>query len=576
VGLTSALARIASTVLIVLVIKALCPRPSSAGWPVLLIGALFYYAEAGAQAPVIALTVLVAGIDHSPVLLALLMALVFAVFEESSRWIAFLATGTMQRHRQWSSAMVYGAGHGGAQALRFIFLGAALPALASRSLGGTSYLLQLAISLHRSPAIAVHCGLSVLAMYGVLTDRKRFLPIAIAAHAAVDAVWLVLLAADQLVAADSFLIAAALASLGIAIRLSRMWPEHRETLRAPSAAGLGIRTHHLVHVYNANNPAQTVRALDGIDLHVEPGQLLALLGHNGAGKTTTLRILGGLLSPTAGEVAVAGFDAVHAPAEVRKMVGLQSEEPGLYRHMKVSSYLNFFGKLYDIPSAERAERINRLLARLELGHKRSAPGGSLSKGNKQKVALARTLIHKPEVVLLDEPTSGLDPAVSLLVRELISELRAQGRTILLATHNLYEAQTLADQVAIVHRGRVIRQGSMHELQDTNGAGKHFVLRIAAPHGDLEPLIERLNALATIIDVSLIGDSDRGGGSDISFSTPSPAEANPSVLATALSMGFKPYSLSESAASLEQLYLGIDRELARELAGDPGANVEERS
>ncbi len=118
---------------------------------------------------------------------------------------------------------------------------------------------------------------------------------------------------------------------------------------------------------------------------------------------------------------------------------------------------------------------------------------------------------------------------------------------------------------------------MHELRDTNGAGKHFVLRIAAPHGDLEPLIERLSALASIIDVSLTGNSERGGGSDISFSTAAPAEANPSVLAAALNMGFKPYSLSESAASLEQLYLGIDRELARELGGgDPTANAEERS
>lgn len=199
----------------------------------------------------------------------------------------------------------------------------------------------------------------------------------------------------------------------------------------------------------------TFTAVSQVTLQVPDGSILALLGPNGAGKTTTVRMLSGLLALSEGEAIVAGYDVRREPDAVRACVGLVTDAPGLFEQMKVPAYLDFFGSIYGMSPAERSRRIDELLEFFELSAHRNEKMAGFSKGMKQKVALARALIHEPQVLFLDEPTSGLDPLAARSVRDLIIRLKHSSRSIILCTHDLDEAERLADQVAILRQGRIV-------------------------------------------------------------------------------------------------------------------------
>ncbi|MBS3784868.1 MAG: ABC transporter ATP-binding protein, partial [Anaerolineae bacterium] len=205
-------------------------------------------------------------------------------------------------------------------------------------------------------------------------------------------------------------------------------------------------------------------AVDHVTLSVAPGEILALLGPNGAGKTTTVRMLAALLAPTAGHAFVAGFNVVAAPREVRRRVGLLTEHPGLYRRMRGDQYLDFFGRLMSLAPDVRQRRIQALLGQFGMLEAAGRRIGTYSKGMRQKVALARAMLHDPPVLLLDEPTSAMDPQSAKLVRDAILGLRHHQRAIIICTHNLAVAEALADRVAIIQRGRIIAQGTLPELK----------------------------------------------------------------------------------------------------------------
>ena len=215
-------------------------------------------------------------------------------------------------------------------------------------------------------------------------------------------------------------------------------------------------------------------AVDGITLHVKAGQVLALLGPNGAGKTTTVRMLTSVLRPSRGWARIAGHDVVEAPAQVRAAVGVLTEQHGLYGRMPGDAYLDFFGQVYGMDVETRHQQVDRLLSIFGLNQDRHRRVAEYSKGMRQKLALARALIHNPPVLLLDEPTSAMDPESARLVRDSIVELRSAERAIILCTHNLVEAEELADQIAIIRRGKIIAQGSPIGL-------KHMLLG----HGEFE-------------------------------------------------------------------------------------------
>jgi ABC-2 type transport system ATP-binding protein len=189
-----------------------------------------------------------------------------------------------------------------------------------------------------------------------------------------------------------------------------------------------------------------VKAVENLDLDIAAGEVFGLLGPNGAGKTTTIRMLSALIAPTSGEAWVAKYRVGQENDEIRKRVGILTETPGLYEQLSAERNLAFFAQLYDVQ--EVGKQVERYLRMLGLWGRREEAVGTFSKGMRQKLAIARALLHEPEVLFLDEPTSGLDPEAAHLVREFISELGEEGRTIILCTHNLDEADRLCDRVAV--------------------------------------------------------------------------------------------------------------------------------
>jgi ABC-2 type transport system ATP-binding protein len=206
------------------------------------------------------------------------------------------------------------------------------------------------------------------------------------------------------------------------------------------------------------------KAVDGLTFRVEPGEVFGLLGPNGAGKTTTVRLLNGLLPPSAGSARVFGFDPVLDGASIRQRTGVLTETPALYERLSARENLEFFATLQNLSQPDLDRRVDEMLSFFELVSRASDKVETYSKGMKQRLALARALVHQPPLLFLDEPTSGLDPEAAQQVDDLIADLgRTDGQTVVLATHNLLEAQRLCDRVAIMNHGRILALGSLKDL-----------------------------------------------------------------------------------------------------------------
>lgn len=209
-----------------------------------------------------------------------------------------------------------------------------------------------------------------------------------------------------------------------------------------------------------------VRAVDGVSFAVRPGTITGLLGRNGAGKTTCLRMVTGVFLPDAGTIEV--FGSSDGGDATRDRIGYLPEERGLYKKMKVFEHLLFLAEVKKPLSPEVLARAEGWLKRLELWEKRDAKVEELSKGNQQKVQLIGALLHEPELVILDEPMSGLDPVNVVLVRRILKELEAQGRTILLSTHMMGEAEKMVDEIVLIHEGRVVLAGELAKVRASFG------------------------------------------------------------------------------------------------------------
>jgi sodium transport system ATP-binding protein len=207
-----------------------------------------------------------------------------------------------------------------------------------------------------------------------------------------------------------------------------------------------------------------VRAVDGVSFRCQPGQVYGLLGANGAGKTTTLRMLATLLAPSAGWARVAGHDVRHDSSAVRSNIGFLSAATALYGRLTALEMTEYFGRLHGIEGAALHRRVREVFARLEIdfGDRRC---DTLSTGMKQKVSIARTLVHDPPVMIFDEPTLGLDVMTARAIVGFIRECRAQGKTVLFSTHVMSEAEKLCDRIGIIHQGRLLAEGSLPDLRD---------------------------------------------------------------------------------------------------------------
>jgi sodium transport system ATP-binding protein len=211
-----------------------------------------------------------------------------------------------------------------------------------------------------------------------------------------------------------------------------------------------------------------LRAVHRLSFTVQPGEVYGFLGPNGAGKTTTLRMLLGLLRPTSGEAAIAGFGSARHPDEVKRRVGYVSANAGLYPGLSVREMLLFFADLYAVPDAEAQRELDRLTHMLGLGDILDRRCANLSTGQRQRVTLARALIHRPPVMLLDEPTLGLDVLGSQMIIEYIELLRREGKAVILTTHHLDDAERLSTRFGLMHQGQLVSEGTLEELRERTG------------------------------------------------------------------------------------------------------------
>jgi ABC-2 type transport system ATP-binding protein len=286
------------------------------------------------------------------------------------------------------------------------------------------------------------------------------------------------------------------------------------------------------------------QAVDDVTFTVRPGEVLALLGPNGAGKTTTVRMLTSILKPTSGWARLAGHDVVRDPDGVRANVGVLTEHHGLYMRMRSEEYLDFYGELYGLTPAVRRTRAGQLLERFGMAEAIGKRLGEYSKGMRQKLALIRAMLHDPPVLLLDEPTSAMDPQSAKLVRDAIAELRRDQRAIILCTHNLPEAEQLADHIAIIRRGRLIQQGSPARLKRDLLGPALLELRTLSP---LNGVVAELARMAEVVD----------SGSDwVRYRAAEPADVNPRLLRHLAEQHVSVLTLSEIPRSLEDVYLQV--------------------
>jgi len=212
-------------------------------------------------------------------------------------------------------------------------------------------------------------------------------------------------------------------------------------------------------------------AVEGSTFSVDRGEVFGIIGPNGAGKTTTLKMLAGLIEPTAGDVQIAGLAA--DDSAMRRRLGFLPEESPLYEEMTPISYLTFFADLYDVPENQAITRIHDTLDRLDLQH-RDRPLGDMSKGMKRKVAIARSLINDPDVLIYDEPASGLDPLTTNFIIDFTTELAEAGKTIVFSAHNLYHVESICDRVAIMNQGSIVARGPLETLREEHGETTYHV------------------------------------------------------------------------------------------------------
>ncbi len=292
-------------------------------------------------------------------------------------------------------------------------------------------------------------------------------------------------------------------------------------------------------------------AVDALTLAVPRGRVLGFLGPNGAGKTTTVRMLGGLISPSSGRARVAGHEVGRDDDRIRAAAGVLTETPGLYERLSARENLALYGELHGLRRRAALERADQYLARVGLADRAREKVGGFSKGMRQRLAIARALLHDPEVIFLDEPTSGLDPEAALAVRQLIAELRARGRTIVLATHNLAEAEALSDLVA-VFKTRLLALGTPAELR-ARFAGQGTLIKLAA-HGDSARALELTRAQAFVRDAEW--RTPPVGAPVLDVGLDDPERDNPALIAALVGAGLPVAWVEPRTVSLESVYLRL--------------------
>jgi ABC-2 type transport system ATP-binding protein len=297
-----------------------------------------------------------------------------------------------------------------------------------------------------------------------------------------------------------------------------------------------------VVVQNLSKKFNKFTAVHQLSFEIHSGEVFGLLGPNGAGKTTTVRMLCALIAPTSGTAQVAGFHLGQQDQLIRKNVGILTESPGLYDALSAEENLNFFAKMYEVVNIQ--EQVERYLRLLGLWERRFEPVGTFSKGMRQKLAIARAILHEPKILFLDEPTSGLDPEMSRLVRDFIAELKGEGRTIVLCTHNLDEADRLCDRIAVIKANLLALDTPKALRQKLYGRASVFHLKNVDPM--LSHQMEQLPFVQSVqtVDKKMVIHLD------------DPEEHNPELIRLLVGLGAEIQFVGELRRTLEDVYLQL--------------------
>jgi len=291
-----------------------------------------------------------------------------------------------------------------------------------------------------------------------------------------------------------------------------------------------------------------ITAVHDVDLQVPAGSLFGIIGPNGAGKTTTLRMLAGLLQPTSGQIVLYGQVANHDWHDLQRQIGYMPDFFGVYEDMLVWEYLDFFARCYDLPAARRRQVTHELLELVDLAEKRGDYVQTLSRGMRQRLCLAHALVHDPQVLLLDEPASGLDPRARVEMRELLRELGAMGKTIVVSSHILAELAELCDSVGIIEKGRLVASGRLDEITRQVKQERTLRLKVTSDQSQAQavlrdqPGIGQIYETNGLLQVEFLGDD----------------EATAELLATLVARGVRMASFSEVSSDLEEVFLRLTK------------------
>jgi ABC-2 type transport system ATP-binding protein len=289
-------------------------------------------------------------------------------------------------------------------------------------------------------------------------------------------------------------------------------------------------------------------AVADLSLRVPTGSLFGLIGPNGAGKTTTLRMLAGLLQPTSGQIVLNGRVANHDWRDLQRQIGYMPDFFGVYEDMLVWEYLDFFARCYDLPAARRRQVTDELLELVDLAEKRNAYVQTLSRGMRQRLCLAHALVHDPQVLLLDEPASGLDPRARVEMRELLRELGAMGKTVVVSSHILMELAELCDSIGIIEKGRLVASGPLDEITRQVKQERTLRLKVISDPDQAQavlrdqPGVGQIREINSYLEVEFLGDD----------------EATAALLGALVTRGIKIASFSEVSSDLEEVFLRLTR------------------
>jgi ABC-2 type transport system ATP-binding protein len=304
----------------------------------------------------------------------------------------------------------------------------------------------------------------------------------------------------------------------------------------------------LIDTENLTKKFGDLTAVDKLSIHVEEGEVFGFLGPNGAGKTTTVRMLCCLISKTSGNASIAGLDAgkEEDSLKIRKLIGYVPDNVGLYDELSAYDNLDFYGKLYDCTETQRKENIQRLLTMLGLWEKKDVAAGTFSKGMRQKLAIARSLVHDPQVLFMDEPTANLDPEASKIVRDFIFDLKKERRTIFLNTHNLDEAQRICDRIAILNT-KLMAVGTPKELEHSMG-GRKTEIQLEQVNDAILAALKRLPIDNIVTD-----------GTKVIINVTNPEKENPLIVDSLVRAGGQIQTVTVVGSTLEDTYLKLVRQ-----------------